>query len=291
MRLMLKICLVLCALAIVSPVLAAPLTTPFLAVDINGYNAGGGQVLGPTAAGFQPFEAAEGLFLDPAIDWGNSAAAGLTKVFATSQGNVTANMIGVVPNSSRGARNRGANPGALGDLLSDFVFAQRDAAVGFGQNYIRLALSGLTPGQAYEVTTYGRDTFNGGTDSFQSWSDIAALGGLDGPGPWMNTNVGAGATYQPAVDGANNPIPKLARSPVTGADSADQYAYAATFVSTASATGTLTLYTWADPNSFTGVQGATLLSGFQIGVVPEPSTAGLLIIGLAGLGRLRRRTR
>jgi hypothetical protein len=289
MRLLLTVCLALCALAPVSQAVAAPTTTPFLAVDINGYNAGGGQAIGPTAAGFQGFEAVEGLFLDPAIDWGNSGAAGLTKVFATSQGNVSVNMIGVVPNSSLGARNRGANTGAQGDLLSDFVFAQRDAAVGFGQNYIRLAISGLTPNQAYEVTTYARDTFNGGTDSFQSWSDVAALGGLDGPGPWMNTNVGAGATYQPAVDGANNPIPKLARTPVTGADSMDPYAYAATFVSTANAGGALTLYTWADPNSFTGVQGATLLSGFQIGAIPEPSSAGLLVVGLAGLARLRRR--
>ncbi len=291
MRLMLTVCLALCALAIVSPASAAPTTTPFLAVDLDAYNAGGGQVIGPTAAGFQGFEAAEGLFLDPAIDWGNSGAAGLTKIFATSQGNVTVNIVGVAPNSSLGARERGPNAGAQGDLLRDFVFAQRDNAIGFGQNYIRLALSGLTPGQAYEVTAYGRDTFNGGTDSFQSWTDINALGGVDGPGPWLDANVGAGASYQPAVDGADNPIPKLARTPVTGADSADQYAYAATFVSTASASGALTLYTWADPNSFTGVQGASLLSGFQVGVVPEPSSAGLLIVGLAGLGRLRRRTR
>lgn len=291
MRLLLTVCLVLCALARAPQALAAPTATPFLAVDLDAYNAGGGQAIGPTAAGFQGFEAVEGLFLDPAVDWGNSGAAGLTKAFATSQGNVTVNIRGVAPNSSLGARNRGANAGALGDLLSDFVFAQRDNAIGFGQNYVRLALSGLTPGQAYEVTAYGRDTFNGGTDSFQAWSDINALGGLDGPGPWMNTNVGAGASYQPAVDGADNPIPKLARAPVTGADSADPYAYAATFNSTASATGTLTLYTWADPNSFTGIQGASLLSGFQIGVVPEPSSAGLLLVGLAGLGRLRRRAR
>lgn len=41
------------------------------------------------------WEAAEGLFLDPSIDWGNSGAAGLMRVFPTSEGNI----IGVAPNS------------------------------------------------------------------------------------------------------------------------------------------------------------------------------------------------
>ena len=50
---------------------------------------------------------AEGLFLDPSIDWGNSGAAGLTKVFPTTEGNITANLIGVTANSlSRRAKSR-----------------------------------------------------------------------------------------------------------------------------------------------------------------------------------------
>ena len=72
------------ALLTATHVSAAPTYAPFLSVDINGYNAGGGQVLGPTEPGFQGFEAAEGVFLHPSSDWGNSAAAGLTKVFPTS---------------------------------------------------------------------------------------------------------------------------------------------------------------------------------------------------------------
>lgn len=36
---------------------------------------------------------------DPSIDWGNSGAAGLTRVFPTSEGNITANIIAVAPNS------------------------------------------------------------------------------------------------------------------------------------------------------------------------------------------------
>jgi hypothetical protein len=269
---------------------AAPMFSPFLAVDVNGYNAGGGQAIGPTAAGFQSLEAAEGLFLDPSIDWANSGGAGLTKVFPTAQGNITATMIGVAPNASRGARNRGANAGALSDLTSDFVFAQRDNAVAFGRHYIKLTLSGLIPNQAYEVTAWARDGFNGGADSFQSWSDMGLLGGLDGPSAWLDANVAAGASYQPAPGGVNNPIPKFVRAPSTGPDSADQYAYAATFTSGASPTGVLTLYTWADPNSFSGVQGASLLNGFELGVVPEPTSLALCGLGFVAIAfRLRRR--
>jgi hypothetical protein len=285
-------CLVLVgAVMSATQVIAAPAFTPFLAVDVDGYNAGGGQSLGPSEAGYQGWEAAEGLFLDPSIDWGNSGAAGLTKVFATSEGNITANMIGVTPNSFRGARNRGANSDALGALTQDFVFAQRDAAAGLGQHIIRLSLAGLTPGQQYEVTAFARDHFNGGADSFQAWTDRAALGGLDGPGAWMNANIGPGATYQPAPGGVNNPIPTFARSPLSGPSSADPYAYAATFLSAADAGGVLTFYGWADPNSFSGVQSATLLNGFQIAVaVPEPGTLVLVGAGLIGLLIRRRRS-
>src|SRR5262245_56937989 len=109
-------------------VLAAPTAfavAPFLSVDINGYNAGGGQAIGATEPGYQGWEMAEGLFLDPIIDWGSSGAAGLTRIFPTFEGNITANAIGVVPNSFRGARNRGANAEAQGGMTQDFIFSQR----------------------------------------------------------------------------------------------------------------------------------------------------------------------
>ena len=57
---------------------------------------------------------------------------GLTKVFATSEGPITANLKGFAPNSFRGARNRGDNTDAQGDMTQDFVFSQRGVD-GFGQ--------------------------------------------------------------------------------------------------------------------------------------------------------------
>lgn len=284
-------CLAICALALASKAAAAPLFTPFLSVDINAYNAGGGQTIGPTAAGFQGWETAEGLFLDPSIVWGASGAAGLTKVFATGQGNITANLQGVVPNATRGARNRGANTDVLGDVTSDFVFAQRDAAIGFGRAYVRVQLSGLLPNQPHEITAWARDHFNAGTDSFQAWSDIGRLSGVDGPSAWLNANVGAGASYQLAVGGTLNPIPISARSAVSGPAGADAYTYAATFPAVSNGSGVATFYGWADFNSFSGVQSASVLNGFTVGLAPEPASAGLIGMALLGLSSIRRRLR
>jgi hypothetical protein len=284
MRLKLLVCLVFAvAITTAQQMLAAPFFSPFLAVDIDAYNAGGGQSIGPTAAGFQGWENAEGLFLDPSIDWASSGAAGLTKVFPTANGNITANMIGFVPNASRGARNRGANSDVGSDLTSDFVFAARDNAIAFGRNYIKLTLSGLTANQQYEFTGWARDHFNGATDSFQAWSDLALLGGVDGPSAWLDANVGAGASYQPAVGGINNVVPHYERSPVSGAAGADAYTYARSFVTNANASGVVTIYTWADPNTFSGIQGASLLNGFQLGVAPEPTSFVLCGLGFIGL--------
>lgn len=281
MKLKLLTCLLLGTMAFVSQVGAAHFD-PFLAVDVNGYNAGGGQTIGPTAAGFSGLEAAEGLFLDPSIDWGASGAAGLTRVI----GPYTVNVKGVAPNSFLGARNRGANSDANSDITSDFVFAQRNVD-GFGQTYIKITVSGLNPAETYEFTGWARDHFNGGTDSWQAWSDRGRLGGLDGPGAYMDANFPATppalSLYQPAPGGVNNPIPTARRSPVSGPSSADPFGYAASFYTTADASGVVEVYGWGDPNSYSGVQSATLLNGFQLAAVPEPASFVLVAFGLAGV--------
>jgi len=303
MRLKLFVCLCAAmAMGFVTHALAAPISTSFLSVDVNGANYGGGQTVGPTLAGYQPWNAFQGFDqldanYNPSEDWGNNGGppTGIAKTFATTQGNVAASMVGVGLN--RGARNRGANAGGFPELLQDFAFAQRDGAVGFGRNYIKLVLAGLIPNKTYEFTGFAREPAfqdpsladpNNAGQSFQSWTDLAMLGGADGPAAWMDANVGAGQSYQPAVGGVNNPIPKKGRSQVAGPDSlsaSDPYFHSLSFLTKADATGTVTIYTWSDPNGFGAtVQGASLLNGFQLGVaVPEPASFGLCGLGFIGL--------
>jgi hypothetical protein len=315
MKLKLRACLMLGALVVAAQAVAAPFFVPFLSVDVNGYNADGGQAKGPTQPGFVDFEAGQGLFLAAPINWGASGAAGLTNVYATTQGPITVNIKGIAPSSTLLARNRGANAGGFPDLLRDFAAAQRGLN-GFGQNYMKTTISGLLPNQNYEFTGFAREAAfadpalhvgNAQQASYEAWTDLARLGGVDGPGPWMNANVGANAVYQPiwfdhdANAGTpdvptiyKNPIPTIARSPVSGPDalsSGNPYYHSATFITKSDASGVVVVYNWSDPNGYgTTSQGATLLNGFQLGIgVPEPGTVGLAAVSLIGLLRLRRR--
>src|SRR5262249_41620334 len=120
----LKHCVCVAVVGVISActeVCADPLFTPFLSVDINGYTADGGQSKGPTEPGFQDFESGQGVLVPAAARWDNSGAAGLTNVFATSDGNITVNMRGIAPSSTLFARNRGANLGGLPALGQDFA--------------------------------------------------------------------------------------------------------------------------------------------------------------------------
>jgi hypothetical protein len=307
MRLKLFACIAMAgALMPVARVHATPLFTPFLSVDVNGANYGGGQTVGPTQAGYQSINAFQGFDqldpgYNPAEDWGTNAPTGLSKTFVTGQGNVTLNLIGVGLNY--GARNRGANAGGQSDLYQDFAFAQRDGAIAFGRNYVKVKLSGLAPNTAYEFTGFAREpAFNAANladpadpgQSFQSWTDLGALGGKDGPAAWMDTSISNGYSYQPAVGGVNNPIPHYGRSQVAGPDAlstADPYFHSLSFATRSDASGAVTVYTWADPNGFGGtVQGASLLNGFQLGVfVPEPTSLAICSVGLIGMLFTRRR--
>jgi hypothetical protein len=305
MKFVLRACLLFGALAAASQLMAAPTYTAFLAVDINGANTAGGQSPGPTQAGFQGWDA---LAITDEFDanygadnnWVARAVPGMVKSFATSEGSITATVYGV--GTSYSARNRGANTGGMTDLQQEFVFAQRDNAIAFGRNYVKLTLSGLTPNKQYGFTGFARESaFNAANlanpldpgQSFQAWSDPSKLGASDGPAAWLDANVGAGASYQPAVGGVNNVIPYWARSQVAGPDSlsqVDTFFHSATFATTADANGVVTVYTWSDPNGFGGtVQGASLLGGFQIGNIPEPTSLVLFAIGLVGVAVRRRR--
>jgi hypothetical protein len=312
-------CLVVGAMAAAAQAVAAPVFVPFLSVDVNGYNADGGQAKGPTEPGFQDFEAGQGLFVAAPVRWDNSGAAGLTNVYSTFFGNITVNIKGVAPSSTLLSRERGANAGGYPGMYRDFAAAQRGLG-GFGQNYIRVQLTGLKPNQNYEFTGFAREAaFNSATDhvgsaqlaSYTAWTDLARLGGVDGPGPWMDANVGAAAVYQPIYTdhdanagtpdvptGYKNPIPTIARVSMSGPDSlsaADLYAHAATFITKSDATGSVVVYAWSDPNGYGSTsQGATLLNGFQIGegfAIPEPASLSLVALALFAVANPRHRSR
>lgn len=299
MRLMLRACLLLGMLAFVTQSVAAPLFTPFLAVDINGYNADGGQSKGPTAAGFQDFTAAQDLFADPSINWTASGAAGLTNTY----GAYTVNIKGFPgATGQRPARNRGANSGALSDLTQDFLYAERGTNGGFGQHWVKITVSGLNANEVYEFTGWSREPFNGGTGqtdtSYTAWSDRGRIG-VDGPGPWMDANVGPGALYgpvygspaDPMTDGIyKNPIPTAVRQQLSGPDSSDPYKFSATFYTKANGAGQAEIYAWGDPQSFTGTQTVSLVNAFQLARVPEPASLVLVGLGMFGLAVIRRRS-
>jgi hypothetical protein len=112
----------------------------------------------------------------------------------------------------------------------------------------------------------------------------------------LDANESPGDSYDPTdVDpvGYKNPIPTLKRSRVTGPNAENPYPYEATFRTFADGSGVATIYTWADFDAFDGnnVQLATVLNGFQLAVVPEPTTFALFGLGLVGLAGLRRRVR
>jgi hypothetical protein len=300
MRLNLYACLaVVGALMSVTSAVADPEFDPFLSVDVNGWvNDFSGAVFpGPTQAGYQAWDV-DGSAVSP---WSLSTdAAGITMAF----GGVTAEMIGHTPPciagtncqnpamGSRSARDRGTPGGTNAELRQDWTFLSR-AHDGFGQEWIELQLSGLEPGKEYEFTGFHADHFNGEEESFQSWTDLARLGGSDGPGGWLNDNVGAGAVYQPAIGGVNNPIPTAGRGLSTGPEPGvgEEYKYSVSFRTFADANGIVTVYTWADPNSYSGTQTATLFAGFQLGLAPEPTSFVVFVIGLCGIAGFRFRVR
>jgi hypothetical protein len=315
MKLKLCACLVVGALVTVTQAVATPMHpgTVILAVDVNGQN-GLGATPGPTQADFQTWQIVGGSdpfngAYDPATDWtaNGGAPSGLSKTF----GSITASLSGLTfngttPADNRAARDRNANSGGRSDLYRDFVFAQifnQASGENFGRNYVKLVLSGLTPGETYEFTGYAREAAFNSADftsptapsvSFQAWADLATLGGLDGPAAWMDANVAPGAAYAPAVGGANDPIPHLGRSQVSGPDSlsfADPYYHSASFLTKADGLGTVTVYSWSDPNDpqIAETQAAALLNGFQLANIPEPTSLVLVALGLCGLAAYRRR--
>jgi hypothetical protein len=283
------------ALALNMNAMATPIYTPFVGVDLNG----GQGSYGPTQAAqsgepagtpaWQGWNVNDGdFFVSPTT---------VTKSFPTAgvaSGSITVSLTGV--GTSLSARNRTAlgSTEPWADVQRDFVFANRNTAIGLGRHYLEFDVSGLNPNTSYEFTMFGFDPSSAQTGNdrgYMAW-------GVQNPATYLDNNVGSGQSYQPAVGGTNNPIPTLARAPITGPSPSQSgaggtftggfYFYSGSFIVTSNASGNASVFGWNDANSFSS-QTISMANGFQIGATPEPTSIMLLGIGLVAFAAGNRR--
>ena len=250
------------ALSLAASAFAAPVNTPFLSVDFNG--SGGGAPTGPTQAGFQAFGVS-----NPA------GATSLTNSYVVGANTYSVNLAmsaaasGTPTNFT--SRDRGANGSATAsNLLRDFALLLRDTNFGLGTSHFVLSVGGLAANTSYEFTGYAEDQNSAGPGTNREGFATVAPSGYQPAAAYANAPTGAAYHYT---------APMLAPN--------GQYDQAVSFNATTNASGVLTVYVYADTDSYSN-QTATILNGFEIGAAtPEP--ASLALIGVGGLVALRRR--
>jgi hypothetical protein len=240
----------------------APKNTPSLAVDINGSGTSSdpnppGELQTAAPAGWPDWPTWEGWHFDRDPAGGPS----WSKTF----GSTTITITGVTDDGSGlHSRNRsdpnGGSDQYISNLYKDFIYVQHSSGVGYGADYMKLDLNGLEPNKPYEFTAFNWDAFAvPGTEEvkYVAW-------GLECPCDYPS--------YGPTVGGGGQ-APKLARILSGGADPCDPnlldaFHYSGSFTVKTNGNGEMTLYAWADHDSWDGTQHAPL-SGFAIGIDPN----------------------
>jgi uncharacterized repeat protein (TIGR01451 family) len=152
------------------------------------------------------------------------------------------------------------------NLYNDFLVVSHDTHVGYGEDYISLSVSNLTPNTNYEVTVWDYDEYvsDGSPGYYVAW-------GPQNPDPYGTNN------FQPGQD----TMPRVVRVPDGGpwpsqVNVNDQeFVYSGSFFVTTDPNGSFTMYAWEDDNTY-GTEQWVPFNGFAIGFatnyVNGPST-------------------
>jgi len=203
----------------------------------------------------------------------------------------TASNYGTVGGSeSMNSRDRGSPSGANGlndnDMFRDLIFAGTSGSNVQSTNYLQLSLTGLDPNTPYEIALYSYDSTGSHT---MNWTATAPFANTtdDNHFGWNPDNASelpAGYTFVAAGDFVA-PMDEQSITWTAGTTPAP-----AVFTLNSDPNGNLTVYGWGGNGLSNGQSADTsYLDGFQLAVVPEPASLGLICVAGAGL-LLRRRS-
>jgi parallel beta-helix repeat protein len=301
-------CFTLAALALSTSAWAAPQNVPFVNCDLNGDNLNvNGTVIDATRTqttyptGWpQPWSAWDLKSNRADIPWTQDS---YTMSFG---GGKSVELLGksylgtIAGDPTRGgSRNRGVPTGGddffLSDVHRDLFYVQHSDGnqFGYGQDYIRFTMTGMTPNTRYEITFWAYET----SGTMVIPGKYIAFG-LENPADYMNAHPLSGGMFtnsygptnwdDPCTTDVNewgiykNPIPTIGRLRFDGPLPTDDvnmaalgvpveerpFYYSKSLFVTTDASGAATIYIWGDHDDFDGSQHMPI-NGFAIGL-PGP---------------------